>query len=47
MIDYSPFPAYTLPITTLFVDIGGVLLTNGCGLRANWQLPPSPWIGPK
>ena len=35
MIDYSPFPAYTLPITTLFVDIGGVLLTNGCGLASH------------
>ena len=32
MIDSSSLPA--LPITTLFVDIGGVLLTNGWTLAS-------------
>jgi len=31
---YSPSSAPTLPITTLFVDIGGVLLSNGWGLAS-------------
>ena len=29
MTDYSPVPTHALPITTLLVDIGGVLLSNG------------------
>ena len=35
MPDYSPSSAPTLPVTTLFVDIGGVLLSNGWGLASH------------
>ncbi|MFD1470788.1 HAD family hydrolase [Hymenobacter caeli] len=34
MADSLPFPARTPPITTLFVDVGGVLLSNGWGLAS-------------
>ncbi len=34
MTDSSALPARSLPVTTLFVDIGGVLLSNGWGVAS-------------